>query len=136
MATERLAMHQLKEILRQKLVLRRSHRAVAKAVGVSLGLVSGVWSRAVVLQITAENIDGFEEAELEEKFYGQRAARRASRPLPDPATMHLELRRAGVTLQLLHLEYLERHPDGYHYTKFCEVYRAWVTQRAPTMRQV
>jgi hypothetical protein len=28
-----------------------------------------------------------------------------------------------VTLQLLHLEYLERHPDGYRYTKFCGVYQ-------------
>src|SRR5271155_1464308 len=111
MATERLAMHQLKEILRQKLVQRRSHRAVAKAVGVSLGLVSGVMSRAAVLEIVAEHIEELDEAELdgaelEERFYGRGAAKRASRPLPDPADMHVELKRAGVTLQLLHLEYL------------------------------
>jgi transposase len=135
MATERLAMHQLKEILRQKLVLRRSHREVAESVGASLGFVSGVTSRATVLQIAAEDIDGLEEAELEEKFYGQRAAKRASRPLPDPATIHIELKRTGVTLQLLHLEYLERHPDGYKYTAYCDVYRAWLAKRSPTMRQ-
>lgn len=135
MATERLAMHRLKEILRQKLVLRRSHREVAKAVGVSLGLVSGTMSRATLLQIVAEDVEELDEAELEEKFYGQRAAKRASRPLPDPAAMHLELKRAGVTLQLLHLEYLERHPDGYQYTAYCDVYRAWLAKRSPTMRQ-
>jgi transposase len=135
MATERLAMHQLKEILRQKLVLLRSHRAVAEAVGVSLGLVSGVMSRAAVLQIAAEHIDELDEAALEEKFYGRRAARGASRPLPDPAEMHIELKRAGVTLQLLHLEYLERHPDGYRYTTYCDAYRAWLAKRSPTMRQ-
>jgi hypothetical protein len=124
MATERLAMHQLKEILRQKLVLRRSHREVAKAVGVSLGLVSGVMSRAAVLEIVAEHIEELDEAELEERFYGRRAAKRASRPLPDPAEMHVELKRAGVTLQLLHLEYLERHPEGYRYTTYCDAYRS------------
>ena len=135
MATERLAMHQLKEILRQKLVLRRSHREVATAVGVSLGLVSGVMSRAAVLEIGAEDIEGLDEAELEVRFYGRRAAKRASRPLPDPAEMHIELKRAGVTLQLLHLEYLDRHPDGYRYTTYCDAYREWLAKRSPTMRQ-
>lgn len=136
MATERLAMHNLKEILRQKLVLRRSHRDVADVVGVSVGLVSGVMSRATVLGIVAEDVDALDEAELEERFYGQRAAKRASRPLPDPAEMHIELKRAGVTLQLLHLEYLERHPDGYRYTTYCDAYRAWLAKRSPTMRQI
>jgi transposase len=135
MATERLAMHHLKEILRQKLVLRRSHREVAKAVGVSLGLVSGVMSRAAVLGIVAEEVDALDEAELEARFYEQRAAKRARRSLPDPAEMHVELKRAGVTLQLLHLEYLERHPDGYRYTTYCDAYRAWLAKRSPTMRQ-
>jgi len=58
------------------------------------------------------------------------------RPLPDPAALHVELRRPGVTLQLLHLEYLERQSDRYRYTKFCDVYRAWLARRSPTMRQV
>jgi hypothetical protein len=45
---------------------------------------------------------------------GDRSAR--PRPHPDCAQIHTERRQPGVTLQLLHLEYLERHPDGYHYT--------------------
>lgn len=53
------------------------------------------------------------------------------RPLPDPARTHVELRRVGVTLDLLHLEYLAQHPDGYRYTKFCEVYRQWVERQKP-----
>jgi transposase len=135
MATERLAMDRLREILRQKLVLRRSHRDVADAVGVSVGLVSSVMSRAAVQQVDAEHIEEIDEAELEEKLYGRRAAKEAKRPLPNPAEMHIELRRAGVTLQLLHLEYLERYPDGYRYTAYCDVYRAWLAKRSPTMRQ-
>jgi transposase len=134
MATERLAMHHLKEILRQKLVLRRSHRKVVQAVGVSIGQVSKIMARATVLGIGAEDVDALDEAELEARFYGQHAAKR-SRPLPDPAAMHIELKRAGVTLQLLHLEYLERHPDGYQYTTYCDAYRAWLAKRSPTMRQ-
>jgi transposase len=42
---------------------------------------------------------------------GPRGGKRHGRgPLPDPAHLHLELRRPGVTLQLLHLEYLELRP--------------------------
>ena len=59
----------------------------------------------------------------------------ASRPLPDWPTVHRELRRKGVTLQLLHLEYKERHPDGYRYTQFCRRYRAWRGRLDLVMRQ-
>jgi transposase len=37
-----------------------------------------------------------------------------------------ELRRKGVTLQLLHDEYLQQHPeDGYQYSQFCRLYYEW-----------
>jgi hypothetical protein len=50
--------------------------------------------------------------------------------------LHAERRTPGVTLELLHLEYLEQHPDGYRYTRFCEVYRRWLQRRGLSMRQV
>lgn len=137
MATERLAMHRVKEILRQKFELKRSHREVARAVGVSPGAVAATVSRATLLGLDWRTIDALEEDELERRLYGPRGGSRdEGRPLPDPAALHVELRRTGVTLQLLHLEYLERHPDGYRYTKFCEVYREWLARRSPSMRQV
>lgn len=136
MATERLPMHNLREILRQRLTLARSYRGVAQAVGVSVGSVSSVLSRAAALGLDWNAIEALDDEELETKLYGPRVTARDERPLPDPAQMHIELRRAGVTLQLLHLEYLERHPDGYRYTKFCDVYREWLARRSPTMRQI
>ena len=137
MATVRLAMHRVKEILRQKLELKRSHREVARALGVSVGAVGVAVSRAALLGLGWEAIDALPDDELEVRLYGPRGGGRAdTRPLPDPAALHVELRRVGVTLQLLHLEYLERHPDGYRYTKFCDVYREWLARRAPSMRQV
>ena len=39
-----------------------------------------------------------------------------------------------MTLALLHVEYLEKCPDGYRYTQFCELYRAWLGRRGLTMR--
>jgi transposase len=45
------------------------------------------------------------------------------------------LKRRGVTLALLWQEYLADHPNGYSYTRFCELYAAWRKQVSPTMRQ-
>ncbi len=135
MATERLAMHRIREILRQKLVLKRSHREVKKAVGVSLGQVSHLARRAALLGIDATRLEQLDDKELEDQLYGPRTRSPEDRPLPDPAAMHIELRRTGVTLELLHVEYLERNPGGYGYSKFCQVYRDWALKRSPTMRQ-
>ena len=52
-------------------------------------------------------------------------------PVPDCAALHAERRKPGVTLELLHLEYLEQHPDGYRYTQFCELYRRWLHPPGP-----
>jgi len=136
MATERLEMHRLKEILRQKLVLRRSHREIARAVGVSAGAVGSASSRVALLGLDWAAIDALTEEELETRLYGPRGGTRdPTRPRPDPAALHVELRRKGVTLQLLHLEYIERYPRGYRYTTFCGVYRDWLARRSPSMRQ-
>jgi transposase len=40
-------------------------------------------------------------------------------------TMVKELRRKGVTLQLLWEEYLREHPDGYQNSQFCHHFHHW-----------
>jgi len=54
---------------------------------------------------------------------------------PDWAAVHRELKRKHVTLQILWDEYIERHPDGYRYSRFCELYRGWASRISVTMRQ-
>ena len=136
MATERLPMRKVREILRQKLELRRTNREVAASVGKSAGVVSTTLTRAKAVGLDWTTARALTEEELEDRLYGPRSCKRSERPLPNPVHIHLELRRVGVTLELLHLEYLQQNPDGYKYTKFCEVYREWAARRAPTMRQV
>jgi len=134
-ATERLSMRQLREILRHKLVLGRSHRDTARSVGVSSGTVAGAVVRARSVGLDWAAITALTDEALDERLYGPRGGARSGRPLPDPVQMHVELRKVGVTLQLLHLEYLERHPTGYRYTAFCRIYAKWLAKRGPTMRQ-
>jgi hypothetical protein len=93
-------------------------------------------SRARALGLDWEKVTALSDDALEERLYGPRSAKRAGRPLPDPAYLHVELRRVGVTLQLLHLEYLEQHSNGFRYTAFCAHYNEWLARQKLTMRQV
>jgi len=136
MATGRLSMRSIREILRQKLVLKKSHREVARSLGLSAGAVGGVMVRVAALNLDWATAEALLEDELEQRLYGPRVAAGVQRPLPDPLYIHQERKKAGVTLELLHLEYLEQHPDGYRYTQFCEVYREWLKKHRLVMRQV
>lgn len=50
--------------------------------------------------------------------------------------VHQELKGKGVTLQLPWEEYHARHPDGFRYSRYCELYRRWRCRADLTMRQV
>src|SRR5881296_660797 len=136
MATERLSMRQTREILRQKWSLGRTHREVAQSLGISCGAVGTTVLRARAAGLAWAQVEALDDEALHARVYGPPTPPTRHRPLPDCAYLHAERRKPGVTLELLHLEYLERHPDGYRYTQFCEVYRRWLRRRRLTMRQV
>ena len=136
MATERLPMRQIREILRLKWTLQRSHRETARSVGVSAGGVASVVSRATHKGLTWEAVTGLTDDQLEETLWGPKLPLSAARSLPDPVHIHTELRGDGVTLELLHLEYLATHPDGLRYSAYCGHYRRWVALQRCSMRQV
>jgi len=136
MATERLSMRQTREILRQKWCLGLSHRDVAQSLGISSGAVGSTVLRARAAGLDWSQVEALTDVALEARVYGPPTPPTHDRPVPDCAYLHTERRKPGVTLELLHLEYLEHHPDGYRYTQFCELYRRWLQRRGLSMRQV
>lgn len=136
MATERLPMRKIREVLRLRWELRRTVREVSRALDISVGVVAKIVARAKTAGLSWEDAEKLDEVGLEERLYGRPAAPGDTRARPDPIYMHQELRRPGVTLELLHLEYLEQHPDGLRYTAFCDVYRRWHAKAGVVMRQV
>ena len=135
MAGQRLSMRQAREILRQKYELKHSHRAVARSLGVGVGTIGAALKRARDRGLWSwDDVAGLSEAALEARLYG--AASSVDRPVPNCLEIHSERQRRGVTLELLHLEYLEQYPNGYRYTQFCEHYRRWAKKRKLSMRQV
>jgi transposase len=132
---ERLPMRKVKEILRIRWHLGRSVRETAQSTGKSVGVVQKTTRRAQVAKLTWDEVESLDEATLERRLYGEPLKGESDRPRPDPAYIHAELKKAGVTLELLHLEYVTKHPTGYRYTAFCGVYRNWLKRRGLWMRQ-
>ena len=58
-------------------------------------------------------------------FRRRSPAQHRSAPVPDWVYVEKELRRRGVTRLLLWEEYRAEHPDGYGYSRFCDLYEAW-----------
>jgi transposase len=72
---------------------------------------------------------------LESKLFGNQPEKPVIYPTPNWETIHQELKRKGVTLQLLWREYLAYHPEGYGYSSFTLKYREWKQGINVTLRQ-
>lgn len=92
MATERLPMRNIREILRLKWLLRRSHRETARSVGVSPGAVGSVLCRAAKKGLSWEAVAQIGDEALEQLLYGPKLAAGTQRPLPEGSWIHTELR--------------------------------------------
>ncbi len=102
MATERLPMRKIRELLRLRLQLGLKMRETARSLGVSVGVVSKTVERATKAALTCAEVEHLDDAAMEERLYGRPVAVTAERARPDPIFIHTELRRPGVTLELLH----------------------------------
>jgi transposase len=129
-------MRQIRQALRLHLEAGLSHSQTGRALGIpkaTVGKYARLARAAHVDWTVAQNLS---DEELEARLY-QPAVPRASRHLePDYAHIHQELKRPGVTLQLLWEEYAQANPLAYKYTSFCIKYREWAEGLKRSMRQV
>jgi transposase len=137
MAATRLLMRRLRDVLRLKFEAGLSHRAIAHACTVGLGTVTTYLQRAAAAGLAWPLPDDLDDAALEARVFARPAVPAArDRVVPDWSPLHQELKKPGVTLSLLWLEYRAVHPSGYAYSQFCERYRRWARALKPSMRQV
>ena len=101
MAAKRLQMRQLREILRLRFEAGLPHRAIARSCSIGLGTVSEYLQRAASAGLSWPLPDGLDDAALEARLFARPGLPEAPRSLPDFAWIHRELRRPGVTLQVL-----------------------------------
>jgi transposase len=137
MPAERVAMRQVREILRLTFLSGISGREIALRLGIAPSTVRETVKRFQAAGLTWPLAEGVTEQALEARLYGTAGTKRGHRRVaePDWAAIHRELKRKHVTLSMLWDEYIEQHPDGYRYSRFCELYRAWEGRLSVTMRQ-
>lgn len=137
MTRPRSAMRKIKEVLRLQLGEGLSRRQVSLATGLPYTTVADYLGRARRAGVSWPLPEGTDDAALEAQLFARAALpAKAARPLPDWVALDRELRTGkNVTLALLHLEYKERHPEGYGYSQFCVHYHAWRGKLDLVMRQ-
>ncbi|MGH3573343.1 MAG: IS21 family transposase [Candidatus Dormibacteria bacterium] len=128
-------MRKIREVLRLVVGEGRSRRQVGPLVRLPYTTVADYVARAQRAGVSWPLPDDMDDVALEARLFPSLVTTTPLRPLPEWSEIDRELRRKGVTLQLLHLEYKERHPDGYQYTQFVQLYRDWQQRVTVVMRQ-
>ena len=127
-------MRKIKEVLRLR-AQGRSDREVARSVKTARTTVRRIRKRAAA-GLSWPLPEDLTESGLEELLFPPRTAPGIYlRSAPDCPYIHAELRRKGVTLHLLWLEYKEAYRDGYQYSRFCDLFRQWKACIDPVLRQ-
>lgn len=136
MPAERVAMRRVREILRLKFA-GMPIREIARRVGAAPSTVRATLERLGAAGLAWPLPEDLSDARLEAALYANAGTRQGHRrhAEPDWAMVQRELKRKHVTLSILWDEYIACHPDGYRYSRFCELYRAWEGKLSVTMRQ-
>ena len=139
MASRRLPVRKIKEILRLVHTCSLSNREIAQSCDVARSTVSDYLRRAKAAGVNWPEAADLTETELEERLFpNEHLASSVQRPPPDCDYIYDQLRRyrnVNLTLTQLWLEYKEKHSDGYQYTQFCAYYHRWRGRLDYCMRQ-
>ena len=117
MSRPRTAMRKIRDVLRLTFAEQLSRRQVSASLGIPFTTICEYVKRAAQAGLGWPLPEGLDDAALEARLFVRDAPPVQARPLPDWNYVHRELRRPGVTLMLLHLEYRERFPEGYQYSQ-------------------
>jgi transposase len=137
MAGKRVSMRKIREVLRLTHELGLSVRQVSEATGVGKTAVGEYIARARVIGITWPIPDELNDADLERRLFVAAGFHDGpTKPVPDWAKVHEEVKRRGVTLMILWEEHRAKCLDGHGYSQFCELNGRWRKRLSPIMRQV
>jgi transposase len=129
------AMRKIREVLRLRLGEGLSLRQVSRSLQIPFTTVGDQVRRAEAAGLKWPLPADLDDEALNALLFKAAELPAGPRPLPEFNKLHKELRRPGVTLMLLWLEYREIYPDGYAYSQFCEHYRSWRKHLDVVMRQ-
>ncbi len=136
MAGRRIKMRKVKEVLRLYLIGGMSGRQIAACSRIGKSVVNRHIRQAKELGLSWDKVEKMPEEKLEVLMYPEESGRPAVSGYEQPKWEYIakELRRRGVTRQLLWEEYRESaEKKSYSYSQFCELYSCWKGGVDPVM---
>ena len=135
-AKRKLTMRHLRQLLRLDHE-GLSDREIGRTIGVARSTIQDSLKRANAAEIAWPLSSDLTDEVLEKRLFARPSitagVRRRSEP--DWAALARELKRPGVNLMVLWEEYREVEPDGYGYSRFCDLFREFARRLSPVMRQ-
>ena len=137
-------MRKIRSVLRLHHDLKFSGRQIAKTLGISRDSASDYITRAAAAKLPWPLSADLDDADLEALLFPPIRSTDASgknstssrKPEPNWGQIHLDMKRKGATLTVLHGEYLATYPQGICYSLFCERYNQYLGSIKKSMRQV
>ena len=132
-------MRKLREVMRLRFELHLGYQQIGRSCAIGVSTVCKYLQRAEAAGVTWPLPEGWDEAQLEAALFPKALPAKPQSPvrtLPDFAWVHEQLRQhRHLTLQLLWEEYRQANPDGYRYSRFCELYQRWRSKLDVVLRQ-
>ena len=137
MSAKRTAMRKLREVLRLSFSAGLSIRQISASTKISVGSIQNILKLAEQLKLSWPLPEEWDDQTLALKFY-PRSDAQPSVKYQEPVwtEVHQELKKKGVTKQLLWEEYTQCFPNrGFCYSQFCARYADWLKKQKRSMRQ-
>ncbi len=128
------SMRTVREVLRLHFEHGLSQRAIARSCAASPTTVGGYIERAGKTGQDWAALSVLDDSSLKTILYSDGSAPPSRKSMPDFSFLRNEMKKKGVTLQLLWEEYRAIHPDGYGRSQFSELYRRHGKTLDPVMR--
>jgi transposase len=135
MANSTISMNKIRQILRMY-SQGRSRLSIAAQTGVSRNTAKKYLAIFAASGFSFEQLNALNDKELEDIFGKSQQRPAGSRLLSLQRCfpqVDKELKRTGVTRQLLWEAYRKEFPDGFQYTQFCFYYNQWKARVNPVM---
>ena len=112
-----------------------SQRQIAHALGMSRPVVSDYIAKMRTIGLTYKEIETLPDETLLNLLQGNKTADNKRHETLQNKFLYFtkELKRFGVTRQILWEEYIQENPDGYSYSQFCYHFQMWQNMSEITM---
>jgi len=136
MSNRRIAMITIREVIRLSQESKLSGRQIAKALNVSRPIVSQYIYDFKTSGLTYQEIINMPDDVLLDIFENRKtlsSSLKYQKLQEQFPFFSKELKRTGVTLQILWEEYIRQNPEGYSYSQFCFHFQIWKNASEVTM---